>query len=543
MSEPIDSISARPTEGQTQTHLVLRGGAEGEMAIAARDQALVAIRAAALVAVRERAEHEAAEAKRKAQRAREAYELDASAAHARLDEAKELSRLAAHFAEEDRVRCKICKRPLAERKKAPASSDEPPVLGRVCSEKCAAKLEAQAAAPAAAMTRIDTAVEAARVRATFAEAQAVDAEATVALVRLDRAAIRDNAEAKWCAYLVAGEARREAEVVFERAAEVATAAGIKAAGAQDSSAAIEALTPLLVAEVEAECALGSAIDAWVAAEAASRLADAVWHGLLEREVEENEAEVQKAGRRWPARCCSHCELPLADPSARFCSAACKRATASKEHENLEWALRCAHCRRCFVVPPDMVVAWPDQLPVCGPLCLAALPLDIDEWKNFVWPAIEYTGPPPATAGARWALGSKRAAGSRKRRAASETVARAAPSPPPDSERRALHDPVERARPAALRRLPAAVPRTVTFPDDLPTEDGRVQRDPASRARQAILGRLAQQREPVGAPALLARIGVHVGIASRVLAGLVEAGVVVRSGRGSRGQPFTYKVEA
>jgi hypothetical protein len=52
----------------------------------------------------------------------------------------------------------------------------------------------------------------------------------------------------------------------------------------------------------------------------------------------------------------------------------------------------------------------------------------------------------------------------------------------------------------------------------------------------------RRANPLKALPLLVRLGVHVSIASRVLAALVKAGIVVRAGRGSRGQPFSYRLE-
>jgi hypothetical protein len=450
MNEPADLIAARQTDAvpaeKGETHIVLLQGAESELAVATREQLLVATRAAALVAVRQRAENEAAEARLKAERAREVYEQDAAAARARLDEAKEIARGARHFAEADRTRCKVCHAQLAERSEpAVERSDElgplGPTLGRVCSAKCAATLEAQVDDPAAAMSRIDAAVEAARRNADDATHEAAEAENRVALTRFDRTALRDHVDELFRASAVAAAAERAAEAIFQQAAQAEKKAATEAA----TDATTEALLAASDAAIEAHAVLRQRELEAIAAERAATRALHAWDELHREEAEARHAD----GHPWPKRHCLSCELPVADPDARFCKNACARA--GRNDSGLDsGAFRCGWCRRTFVAPEDTV--WPeDESPVCSPECLDASPVDFDAWVGFVWPAaIIPAGPAPVTAADRRARARQLAAAARKlgvpaRTGGEPSVRAARPVVDPGTAPRALPDPGERAR--------------------------------------------------------------------------------------------------
>jgi hypothetical protein len=63
-----------------------------------------------------------------------------------------------------------------------------------------------------------------------------------------------------------------------------------------------------------------------------------------------------------------------------------------------------------------------------------------------------------------------------------------------------------------------------------------------RAREVVLSRLAAAAEPLREAELLRTSGVHVNIARRVLAALVDKGLVLRQGGGKRGSPYLYRLE-
>ena len=432
MTDPADVIAARPTEAPPAapdaTRRALRLVVADEVAMATHERALLAFR--------EAAEQKAAAAKLGAERAREEWNRVAAAAGDGLTEIGQVARSAVTVVAADLLHCPGCGLAAHEwpeqqihrepQQTTPPLDDQPDshVSRRIfCSAKCA---ETHAARITDDMTRtaaaVEAALEAAEVGADDAEHEAAEAEALAGLARLDRAAIRDNVDATFRASVEAAEAERAAEAVAQQAAKAEKKAAIEAV----TEAATEAFRVASEADFEAGVALGERQRARRGADRAHMQARRAWTGL-----QECERDARMEGRPWPPRHCESCQLPLENPFEQFCTAACKRAGASDDGL-ATGALRCAWCRRLFVVAPAVV--WPeDEAPVCSASCLRALPVDMDAWQHFAaWPEVRFTGPAPSTPAARRAWGAKLAAESRRwttPRTTSSTT-EPAPSPPP-----------------------------------------------------------------------------------------------------------------
>ncbi len=108
------------------------------------------------------------------------------------------------------------------------------------------------------------------------------------------------------------------------------------------------------------------------------------------------------GQPWPQRFCRACGLPTQRESEdRFCSPGCER---NYQPYTGQWiGAECEYCQRWFTPPIELQEPppHPEMIPfpsvvVCSSECLAALIVDIEPWRDFPWPAIQYVPRPPRT---------------------------------------------------------------------------------------------------------------------------------------------------